>query len=68
MNYDPIFNKLIGPLLNREGGYVNNPNDRGGATKFGISQASYPSLNIATLTRPEAEKIYYNNYWLASGG
>lgn len=26
-------------LIKREGGYVNNPADRGGATKYGITQA-----------------------------
>ncbi|KCW15189.1 glycosyl hydrolase 108 family protein, partial [Acinetobacter baumannii 42057_4] len=26
-------------LIKREGGYVNNPADRGGATKYGITEA-----------------------------
>ena len=26
-------------LIKREGGYVNNPADRGGATKYGITQS-----------------------------
>ncbi len=32
MNIEQYLNELI----NREGRYVNNPADRGGATKFGI--------------------------------
>lgn len=33
-------------------------------TKWGISAASYPTLNIEALTREEAEQIYYNDYWI----
>ena len=39
-------------------------NDPGGATKYGISQRSYPSLNIKELHREDAIKIYYCDYWL----
>ena len=31
--------KYLDELIKREGGYVNNPADRGGATKYGITQA-----------------------------
>ena len=34
MDFDQAFEKLIG----HEGGYVNNPADPGGETKFGISR------------------------------
>ncbi len=46
-----------------EGGYVNNPNDPGGETKFGISKASFPNLDIANLTMDEAMSIYNKRYW-----
>lgn len=52
-------------LLDLEGGYVNNPNDPGGETNFGISKRSYPSLDIANLTADQASDIYYTDYWLA---
>ena len=35
MNIEQFLNELI----RREGGYVNNPADRGGATKYGITEA-----------------------------
>ena len=46
-----------------EGGYVNNPNDPGGETKYGISKASFPNLDIANLTIDEAMNIYNKQYW-----
>jgi lysozyme family protein len=50
-----------------EGGLVDDPNDPGGLTKFGISQRSYPSLDIASLTVDRALDIYHKDYWLANG-
>lgn len=48
-----------------EGGYVNNPKDPGGETKFGISKNAYPNVNIAALTRDDAMAIYFRDYWTA---
>lgn len=59
MNFDVAFNRLIG----HEGGYVNNPDDPGGETKWGISKRSYPHLDIAGLTREEAREIYLLDFW-----
>jgi len=50
-------------LFGLEGGYVNDPADRGGETKFGISQKSYPKLNIKNLTLNQAAAIYKQDYW-----
>lgn len=63
LTFDQAFDRLIG----HEGGYVNNPNDPGGETKFGISKRSYPMLNIATLTREMAKAIYLKDFWLPLG-
>ena len=32
------FNQIIEKVLNHEGGYVDDPNDPGGETNFGISK------------------------------
>jgi lysozyme family protein len=60
--------KMIDAVIAREGGYVNNPDDRGGATNFGITQAVARAHGYAgdmrTLPRTEAESIYMRLYWL----
>jgi lysozyme family protein len=38
--------------------------DSGGLTKWGISQAAYPLLDIKSLTRDDAVVIYKRDYWL----
>lgn len=35
-------------------------------TKYGVSAASYPNLDIFNLTREEAKDIFYNDYWRKS--
>jgi hypothetical protein len=37
--------------------------DAGGKTKYGISQNSYPSLDISSLTFTNAKLIYYQDFW-----
>lgn len=59
MNFDSAFDALIA----HEGGLVNNQNDKGGLTKYGISQRAYPSLDIAALTLPEVRELYKRDYW-----
>lgn len=59
MTFDEAFEKLIG----HEGGYVNNPKDPGGETKFGISKRSYPSENIKGITLDRAKEIYRRDFW-----
>jgi lysozyme family protein len=59
---------LIDALIDREGGYANHPRDRGGPTKFGISEAvararGY-SGGMRDLPREEAVAIYKRLYWL----
>lgn len=57
-------NKLAGEwILQAEGGLVDNPNDPGGLTKYGISQAAFPDLDIRALTPEQAIAIYATNYW-----
>ena len=62
-NYPPAFTRAIARLLGDEGGYVDNPADPGGETKFGITKRQYPDLDIAALTRTDAVAIYYRDWW-----
>lgn len=59
MNFDTAFDRLI----DHEGGYVNNPADPGGETKFGISKRAYPDVDISGLTLEQAKAIYKRDYW-----
>jgi lysozyme family protein len=59
LDFNIVFDRVIG----LEGGYVNNPNDPGGETKWGISKHSYPNLDIKSLTREQAKEIYLNDFW-----
>ena len=51
-------------ILGHEGGYVNNPDDPGGETKWGISKRAYPHLSIKDLTVDDAVNIYVVDYLL----
>lgn len=62
------FDVAINRLLGNEGGYVNDPNDPGGETNWGISKRSYPSIDIADLTRDQAIAIYKRDFWNAIHG
>jgi lysozyme family protein len=57
------FDHEIERVLDNEGGYVNNPADPGGETKFGISKRSYPNVDIANLTRDQAKALYLRDFW-----
>ena len=60
--------QLVDALIDREGGYVNHPADRGGATCFGITEAVARAHGyggaMRDLPRSEAEAIYRRLYWL----
>lgn len=58
-----MFEFLVGIILKHEGGYVNDPADPGGETKFGISKRAYPNLDIKNLTRQQAVEIYKRDYY-----
>jgi lysozyme family protein len=57
--FDQCFDKLI----SHEGGYVNDPRDPGGETKYGISKRAYPQVDIKNLTLDAAKAIYKRDYW-----
>jgi lysozyme family protein len=58
------FDRLIGKVLEHEGGYINDPADPGGETKYGICKRSYPTVDIKNLTLEQAKGIYYCDWWL----
>lgn len=70
------FRKALDFILAAEGGYVNNPNDFGGETNFGITKSTYdayrkqkslPKQSVKFISSNEIEEIYYKKYYLASG-
>ena len=58
---------LIDELIEREGGYVSHPADRGGPTRYGITEAVARAHGyggaMAELPREEAAAIYRRLYW-----
>ena len=59
---------LIEALIDREGGFVDNPADRGGATRYGITEAVARAHGydgpMAIMPREQAGAIYARLYWL----
>lgn len=64
MTFDDVFDRVIG----HEKGYVNDPNDPGGETNWGISKRSYPSEDIRNMTRDKAKVIYRRDFWSRVNG
>jgi len=62
---------LIDELIGREGGYVDHPADRGGPTRWGITQQVALAYGYAgdmhELPRETAEAIYRERYWSGPG-
>ena len=50
-----------------EGGYVNDPQDPGGETKFGIAKRYHPNEDILNLTRERANAFLYKEIWNWNG-
>lgn len=61
------FDKAVITVLKHEGGYVDNPNDPGGATRYGISQEMLTEEKIPfkpeEITIPIAKRLYKERYW-----
>jgi lysozyme family protein len=75
IDFDTAFDRLIGS----EGGFGALPEDSGNwtggvvgrgelkGTKFGISAAAYPYLDIKNLTLAQAKEIYFRDFWAILG-
>lgn len=70
------FERALDFVLRMEGGYVNDPDDRGGATNMGVTQDTYnawrasqdlPFVDVADITGEEVAEIYRDRYWNAVG-
>jgi len=63
--------KLIDAVIGKEGGYSNHPADRGGPTRWGITQEVARAYgyggDMRALPREEAVRIYKLRYWLRPG-
>lgn len=73
---DKRFRQALDFVLACEGGYVNNPNDLGGETNFGITTRTYSAYrkskglcarSVKEISMNEIEEIYYKKYYIASG-
>ena len=68
MNQVVEIDELINALIEREGGYVDHPADRGGPTRFGITEGVARAQGyggpMRLLPREEAVAIYRRLYWL----
>ena len=80
MNYSNLFNFCFSKVVDIEKGFTKDPNDDGNwtggrvnvgelkGTKWGISAASYPNLDIENLTEDAAKDIYYRDFWTPMQG
>jgi lysozyme family protein len=59
------FKPAVTATITREGGdaITRDRHDPGGTTRWGISQRAFPDVDVAELTRTEAEAIYRSHYW-----
>lgn len=79
MDEDTAFRRALEHVLESEGGYVDHPDDPGGATNMGITRKTLarwrqvspwwalPKSAVRDLEDSEAAQIYRSRYWSASG-
>ena len=70
------FAECLPLILRYEGGYVNDPNDHGGATNYGVTQRVYdawresvgrPPQSVRSIMSDEVSAIYERDYWTVAG-
>ena len=69
------FDQCFERVVSSEGGFQNDPKDRGNwtsgvigsgelrGTKYGISAMSYPNIDIKNLTLENAKDVYEKDWW-----
>tara|TARA_Y100000310_G_scaffold133639_1_gene132631 strand:- start:3946 stop:4821 length:876 start_codon:yes stop_codon:yes gene_type:complete len=68
------FEEIIEVVLAHEGGFVDDPDDRGGATNWGVTQAvwedfledEFTSDDVREFTREQAIELYREEFWKPS--
>lgn len=59
--------QIIEGILGKEGGYVDHPSDKGGPTRWGITQNTARAYeytgDMKLLPRETAKAIYLSQYW-----
>ena len=68
------FEEIIEVVLAHEGGFVDDPDDRGGATNWGVTQAvwedhledEFTSEDVRNFTREQAIALYKEEFWIPS--
>lgn len=68
-------NEIIEGILRREGGFVDHPDDRGGATKHGVTQGTLAAWrgkpvsvdDVRQLSEDEARELYREQYIVRPG-
>ena len=68
------FEEIIEVVLEHEGGYVDDPADRGGATNWGVTQKVYENHvgyecnkeEIKEMSEEMAKEIYFEKFWKPS--
>lgn len=71
----PAFRLAFERMLRFEGGYADDPVDRGGKTKYGITWKTWnafhapvvPPKPVSEITRLDAEAVYWKDYWEGAG-
>jgi lysozyme family protein len=67
--------KSLDYLLEEEGGWSNHPSDKGGATMYGVTQATYNAWrrkkkrsqqSVRSITQAESKELYKEEYWNAA--
>ncbi len=70
------FDDALKFTLQWEGGFVNDPDDPGGATNMGVTQKVYDAYRkskklaaqtVKSITKAEVNDIYLNRYWSPAG-
>ena len=71
----PPFEAALRVTLQFEGGYVDDPIDRGGATNMGVTQRTFsaylkakglPDKSVRDMSNRQRDEIYRLNYWEAA--